>query len=140
RRILRVADGFVAKIAARATRLGLSALGAAKAVLVNASAAQARVGSALATAVSFYPPGTYVALANGEIAVSAQRGAAANTPIVVSAMHADGMPLGHYLMRDTSQSDYAIRGPVGPQRIRLRISAALVRKALGKASGQEPAS
>lgn len=140
RRILRVADGFVAKIAARATRLGLSALGAAKAVLVNASAAQARVGSALATAVSFYPPGTYVALANGEIAVSAQRGAAANTPIVVSAMHADGMPLGRYLMRDTSQSDYAIRAPVGPQRIRLRISAALVRKALGKASGQEPAS
>lgn len=140
RRILRVADGFVAKIAARATRLGLSALGAAKAVLVNASAAQARVGSALATAVSFYPPGTYVALANGEIAVSAQRGAAANTPIVVSAMHADGMPLGHYLMRDTSQSAYAIRAPVGPQRIRLRISAAQVRKALGKTSGQEPAS
>lgn len=140
RRILRVADGFVAKIAARATRLGLSALGAAKAVLVNASAAQARVGSALATAVSFYPPGTYVALANGEIAVSAQRGAAANTPIVVSAMHADGMPLGHYLMRDTSQSAYAIRAPVGPQRIRLRISAVQVRKALGKTSGHEPAS
>jgi HD-GYP domain-containing protein (c-di-GMP phosphodiesterase class II) len=140
RRILRVADGFVAKIAARATRLGLSALGAAKAALVNASAAQARVGSALATAVSFYPPGTYVALANGEIAVSAQRGAAANTPIVVSAMHADGMPLGHYLMRDTSQSAYAIRAPVGPQRIRLRISAVQVRKALGKTSGHEPAS
>ncbi|MBK9572302.1 MAG: hypothetical protein IPO43_06015 [Rhodoferax sp.] len=56
----------------------------------------------MATAVSFYPPGTYVALANGEIAVSAQRGAAANTPMVVSAMHADGMPLGHYLLRDTS--------------------------------------
>ena len=140
RRILRVADGFVAKIAARATRLGLSALGAAKAALVNASAEQARVGSALATAVSFYPPGTYVALANGEIAVSAQRGAAANTPIVVSAMHADGMPLGHYLMRDTSQSAYAIRAPVGPQRIRLRISAVQVRKALGKTSGHEPAS
>ncbi|MBK9572303.1 MAG: hypothetical protein IPO43_06020 [Rhodoferax sp.] len=41
RRILRCADGFVAKIAARATRLGLSALGAAKAVLVSATGAQA---------------------------------------------------------------------------------------------------
>ena len=132
RRILRCADGFVAKIAARATRLGLSALGAAKAVLVSATGPQARVGSALATAVSFYPPGTYVALANGEIAVSAQRGVAANTPMVVSAMHADGMPLGHYLLRDTSLSEFAIRSPVSPQRIRLKISAPQVRKALGK--------
>ncbi|MDP2369758.1 HD-GYP domain-containing protein [Rhodoferax sp.] len=134
RRILRAADGFVAKIAARATRLGLSALGAAKAVLVSATGLEARVGSALATAVSFYPPGTYVALANGEMAVSAQRGAAANTPIVVSAMHADGMPLGHYVLRDTSQSEFAIRSPVSPQRIRLKISAQQVRKALGKPS------
>jgi len=55
-------------------------------------------------------------------------------------MHADGMPLGHYLMRDTRQSAYAIRAPVGPQRIRLRISAVQVRKALGKTSGHEPAS
>lgn len=134
RRILRAADGFVAKIAARATRLGLSALGAAKAVLVSATGAEARVGSALATAVSFYPPGTYVALANGEIAVSAQRGAAANTPVVVSAMHADGMPLGHYVLRDTSRAEFAIRAPVSPQRIRLKISAQQVRKALGKPS------
>ena len=73
-----------------------------------------------------------MALANGEIAVSAQRGAAANTPMVVSAMHADGMPLGHYLLRDTSLSEFAIRSPVSPQRIRLKISAPQVRKVLGK--------
>jgi hypothetical protein len=109
-------------------------LGAAKAVLVSATGAEAQVGSALAIAVSFYPPGTYVALANGEIAVSAQRGAAANTPIVVSAMHADGMPLGHYVLRDTSRGEFAIRSPVGPQRIRLKISAQQVRRALGKPS------
>ena len=47
-------------------------------------------------------------------------------------MHADGMPLGHYLLRDTSLSEFAIRSPVSPQRIRLKISAPQVRKALGK--------
>lgn len=134
RRILRAADGFIAKIAARATRSGLSALGAAKAVLVHATGQEARIGSALAMAVGFYPPGTYVALANGQIAVSAQRGAAANTPVVVSVVNAEGMPLGHYVLRDTSQSEFSIRSPVSPQRIRLKVSAKQVRKVLGKPS------
>ena len=60
--------------------------------------------------------------------------------MVVSAMHADGMPLGHYVLRDTSRPEYAIRAPVSPQRIRLKISAQQVRKALGKPSPHDTSS
>ncbi|MBK6387849.1 MAG: hypothetical protein IPF71_14230 [Rhodoferax sp.] len=132
RRVLRMADEFVAGIAARSSRPGLSAIGAAKKTVIGSVGEEARVGAAMTAALGFYPPGTYVRLVNGEIAVSARRGTAANTPLVVTIISAQGVALGTYLARNTREKAFAIHSPVGPDSVKIRVNAGRVFKALQK--------
>ena len=129
RRILATADAFVAKMAARKTRSPLSALGAAKSIYVGAEGEAAAVGAAMATAIGFYPPGSYVQLANGDIAVAVQRGAKANQPWVVSVLDSNSMPISRYLAREAVAGDAAIAAPVNYETVRVAISHDKVRRA-----------
>ena len=129
RRILRVADGFVAKMAARKTRLAMSPLGAVKSIFLGSVEASAAPGAAMAAVLGFYPPGTYVQLANGEQAVAVARGVRANNPQVVSIVNPAGMPLSKYLYRDTSDPQFAVRAPIDAEKIKVKVSADKVRKA-----------
>jgi hypothetical protein len=129
RRLLRLADAFVAKMAARKTRLAMSALGAAKSVFLGATPDTASMGSAMATALGFYPPGTYVQLVNGEKAVVVARGLRANQPQVVSIVNAGGMPVSKYLYRETSNPEFGIRTPINAERIKVKVSLEKVQKA-----------
>ncbi|MEO5796861.1 MAG: hypothetical protein ABIP34_18655 [Rhodoferax sp.] len=130
RRVLHLADVLIGKMAHRSTRPGLSALGAAKSNIVGALDEDARVGKAMTTAIGFYPPGTYVMLANGEKAVSVKKGAAVNTPLVVSVANAQGLPLGIYVLRDTREKPFAILSPVAADNV--KISHERVQKAVMK--------
>ena len=130
--ILQLADQFIAKMAARATRVGLSALRASKSIVADATGNAAWLGSAMSTAVGFFPPGSYVLLANGETAVSVRRGSTANTPLVVSVLSPAGMALAQYVGRDTRDRQYAVRAPVSPERLKLTLEMEKVERALGK--------
>ena len=132
RRILRAADVFVAKMAARANRVGLSAIGAAKSSIIGAVGDDARVKAAMANVIGFYPPGTYVVLANGERAISVKRGTAANTPLVVSILSPQGLALGTYQARDTRDKQFAIRSPVSHDTIRLTIHLDRIARAVSR--------
>ena len=127
--ILSTADAFVAKMAARKTRSPLSSLGAAKSILTGVEGNAAKIGAAMASAVGFYPPGTYVRLASGEIAVSVQRGSRANTPWVVPIMDKNAMPIVQYIARDTSTPNWAIDAPVNYETIRIAVSSEKVQRA-----------
>lgn len=129
RSILSTADAFVAKMAARKTRSPLSSLGAAKSIFVGAEGLAAKIGTAMASVVGFYPPGTYVLLANGDTAVSVQRGSRANTPWVTPIMDKNGMPIVQYIVRDTSTPDWAIAAPVNYEKIRIAVNADKIRRA-----------
>ena len=129
RRILRVADGFVAKMAARKTRLAMSPLGAVKSIFLGSVEASAAPGAAMAAVLGFYPPGTYVQLVNGEKAVTVARGVRANNPQVVSIVNPAGMPLSKYIYRDTSDPQFAVRAPIDAEKIKVKVSADKVRKA-----------
>ncbi len=122
RRLLRTADTFVAKMASRKTRLAMTPLGAAKSMFLGATEATARLGSAMATVVGFYPPGTYVQLMNGEKAVAVARGALTTQPHVVSIVTAGGMPLSKYIYRDTTDPHFAIRTPLNAEKIKITVS------------------
>ena len=130
RRILGMADSFVAKMAPRKSRLAMSPIGAAKSLFLGATADAAQLGSAMTTVVGFYPPGTYVHLANGEEAVVIARGLRADQPQAVSIVNAAGMPLANYLHRDTSEPPFAIRAPINAQRIKVKVSLEKVHKLL----------
>ena len=129
RRILRTADGFVAKMAARKTRLAMSPLGAAKSVFLGSTSNSEKLGAAMATSVGFYPPGTYVQLVNGEKAVSVARGSRANNPHVVSIVTPGNMPMSNYLYRDITHPQFAIRSPVNAEKIKVKVSLEKVMKA-----------
>lgn len=122
RRILRMADSFVAKMAPRKTRLAMSPLGAVKALLAGAASDTEKFGSAMATAVGFYPPGTYVQLANNETSVVMARGPRANHPQVASIINAAGVPLSKYIYRDTSEAQFAVRAPINAEKIKVQVS------------------
>jgi hypothetical protein len=62
--------------------------------------------------------------------VSAKKGASVNTPLVVSVVNPQGLPLGIYVMRDTREKNYAIQSPVASDS--MRIHHERVQRALGK--------
>ncbi len=129
RRLLNLTDVFVARTAARTTRSGLSPVEAVKRMVFGAAGDDLGLGSAMAQAVGFYPPGTYVKLANGEIAVAVQRGARANTPWVISIVGSDAVPLAKYECKTTAEARTAITMPVNFEKIKVSINQERVRKA-----------
>jgi len=98
--LLHLTDTLVAKLAPRASRPALSALEATR-HLLQQPPAPGDWGPALASVLGFYPPGTWVKLANGETAVVIQRGRRAHTPHVASVTDGAGLPLARYLYRST---------------------------------------
>jgi len=130
RLVLRVVDMFVAKMAARKTRLAMSPLGAARSMVLKASGAAPVLASAVATAVGFYPPGTYVQLVSAEKAVVVARGPRAHDAHVVSIVSPGGMPLSTYLYRDVRESRFAIRAPVNAEKIKVIVDVDKAHQAL----------
>jgi len=133
RQLLHLADVFVAKMAARRTREALSALESAKSVyLRDEPGVAAPVGAALAAVVGFYPPGTYVRLVGGEIAVVVQRGARANTPWVLVVVDRQGMPVVGTRCLDTNEPQHAIVRPMRYRHGKVVVNVERVRRARAK--------
>ncbi|NVO06469.1 MAG: hypothetical protein HXX19_11315 [Rhodoferax sp.] len=129
RHLLNLADVFVARTAARRTRAAQSPVSAVRNMVFGAGSGDLGLGSAMAQAVGFYPPGTYVKLANGEIAVAVQRGERANTPWVISIVGSDAVPLAKYQCISTTEPRTAISAPVNFEKIKVTVSADKVHKA-----------
>jgi len=132
RGILTMADSFVARMAARKTRAPLAPVKAVRTMVLGAAGDAIGMGSAMAQAVGFYPPGSYVLLANGETAVAVQRGERANAPWVISIADKNSMPISLYQCRDTATAAYAIASPLDFQKVRIAVNVEKVRKARAK--------
>lgn len=129
RRILAMADSFVAKMAGRKTRPSLSPLKAVKTMVMGAEGAAQGMASAMAQAAGFYPPGTYVKLANGETALSVQRGERANTPWVIPILDKDGVAIGKHACKQTTTPATTIAAAVTTENMRVTLGIDKVRKA-----------
>jgi HD-GYP domain-containing protein (c-di-GMP phosphodiesterase class II) len=139
RRLLGLADAFVARTAGRRTRSSQAAVKAVRSMVLGAQGDTIGVGSAMAQAVGFYPPGTYVLLASGETAVAVQRGERANTPWVICIADKDGVAVSPYVCRDTANFAYTIESPVNFESIRIAVYGDKVRKARQKIKPKAPA-
>jgi HD-GYP domain-containing protein (c-di-GMP phosphodiesterase class II) len=128
RQLLHLTDMFVARTAARRTRSAQSPVTAVKS-MVFGGGVDLGLGSAMAQAVGFYPPGSYVKLVNGEIAVAVQRGERANTPWVISIVGNDAMPLTLYQCKSTAEPRHAISAAVNFETIKVTVNADKVKKA-----------
>jgi hypothetical protein len=129
RRLLAMADSFVAQAAARKTRNAQAPVKAVKTMVMGAHGDALGMGSAIAQATGFYPPGTYVLLANGETAVAVQRGERANMPWVIPLLDKNSIPIARYVCKSTSDAAHTIKAPVNFDTVRVMVSPEKVRKA-----------
>ncbi len=120
--LLHQADTLVAKMAPRVSRPAMSALGAAKSLVLEATALTQHQRVAMAAVIGFYPPGTYVQLVNGEAAVVIARGERATAPHVASLINAKGMPLSPYIYHDTRQAECAVRAPLAAKEVNNQVN------------------
>lgn len=91
-RILGTVDRYAAMISPRKTRAGRTAPESLQMLKQNSRYAD-EVQAALVRVVGLYPPGTYVQLAHGEIAVVLRRGKELTQPEVASVIDQDGNSL-----------------------------------------------
>ncbi|RTL38679.1 MAG: hypothetical protein EKK53_18720 [Burkholderiales bacterium] len=118
--LLRLVDIFLAKLASRGGRAGLTAPAAAKSIYTGSNGHP--FAALMVKEFGLYPPGTLVKLASGEVAVAVRRGAAGNTPLVAALMNRHGDALGSPIRRDTALAEHAVTGLVSAQVLRVKLS------------------
>ncbi|MDO8958746.1 MAG: hypothetical protein Q7U85_03320 [Rhodocyclaceae bacterium] len=119
-RLIQRADLFAARISPRKTRPAMSAAAAAQVAYLGEDGKPDEAGAALIKAIGIYPPGCWVGLGNGELAIVLRRGAKAHCPVVAALLGPDGMPLPIARVRDTEIERYGIRASLPPGKIKFR--------------------
>ena len=72
--------------------------------------------------VGIYPPGTFLRLMNGEIAMATRRGKTSALPMVQSVAGPRGAPLSVYIKRDCSQEKFAIREAISKEDACIKVN------------------
>lgn len=118
-RALKYADVFMAKISPRALRQPLNVQESARQLF------KLDGGGPMAMAIikefGIYPPGEFVKLKTGELAVVIRRTASANTPIAASITDKAGVPVLHIVRRETARPEHAIAGLVADKSLMARV-------------------
>jgi HD-GYP domain-containing protein (c-di-GMP phosphodiesterase class II) len=118
-RALKYADVFMAKISPRAIRKPLTVQEAARQLF------KLDGGGPMAMAIikefGIYPPGEFVKLKSGELAVVIRRTASANTPLAVSITDRTAVPILNVIRRETARPEHAIVGLVADKSIVTRV-------------------
>jgi HD-GYP domain-containing protein (c-di-GMP phosphodiesterase class II) len=123
-RLLQMADVYVACISPRQSRGGLLSQQVARELYLGPDQQPDPLGALFVKNIGFYPPGSYVRLASGEVAVVARRGARANAPLVFAIVGRQGMPLGEPTLRDTQDPAHEIKAGLPPAEVRVVVNVA----------------
>lgn len=109
--LLRTLDIFCAKVSPRLYRKPMSGTQAERVLFSDACLASGNPFiPALIKELGVYPPGSFVKLANGEIAIVLKRMGDIKAPMVMSITNTRGEPLIEPIRRDTSRDGFQIVG------------------------------
>ncbi len=136
-RILRVVDRYAAMISPRKSRAGRSATDSVRSIISSAPEQNDEVGPSLVRAVGLCPPGTYVRLDNGEVAVVMRRSAKANHPHVAIVIDAVGGLVPQPRLHRTANSSPKIQSALAASTVRVRLNHHLILQ-LGAYAAQQP--
>lgn len=117
--VLQRVDVFLAKLSPRAGRKGLLSPAAAREACVGPDGRPDTVDAAILRVVGFYPPGTWVRLANGEFGVALERGARADQPLVAGVADERRQPLAVPRLRRTEEAEHRVQGACRTDEVRL---------------------
>lgn len=116
---LRQADVLLAKISPRAERAPMPIQQAHRELFADDGGGP--FAAALIKEFGIFPPGDFVQLKSGELAVVVRRGATAMVPEVAAITDRQGMPTVNTVRRQTAQPEFAIVGPAPDKRLVLRV-------------------
>lgn len=123
--LLRTTDVFSAKVSPRMNRKQMNGAQASRVLFTDPGMTTANPFIAvLIKEVGIYPPGSFVKLANGEMAVVYKRSNSAHTPVVLSLTNSKGTPEMKPIRRDTAREEYSIKSVVPRDQVNLRINPA----------------
>jgi len=120
-RLVQRADIFSARLSMRRARPALAASAAVKAAYLDEHQQADEAGKAVIQATGIYPPGSYVKLGSGEVAVVLRRGSHAKTPKVASIVSKSGTVLVEPVLRDTRVRPHDVTGGVAPHEVKVRL-------------------
>lgn len=118
--LARRADTYTSKLASRSSRDALAADLAGRQMFMQDPGHP--MTAALVKEFGIYPPGCYVRLVSGELAIVVQRGASITAPLVACLTTQRGQPLAQPERRDTSLPAHAVAMVVGEGSIRKPLS------------------
>ena len=121
-RLLQRADIFSARLSMRRARPALAASAAIKAAYLDEHQQADEAGKAIIQATGIYPPGSFVRLSSGELAVVLRHGAHAKAPKVAAIISKSGTPLVEPTVRDTRLRPHDVTGGVAPQEVKVRLN------------------
>lgn len=119
-RMVRRTDRYTARLSPRKSRTAMAATAAAQVVLLDEGGQGDESGQALIRTLGLYPPGAWVKLACGEIALVVRRTPSFKAPVVVSLVNRSGMPLSVPALRNTKLEAYEVVGAVAPSQVKVR--------------------
>lgn len=122
--LLQMADVYVASISPRKSRGGLLSQQVARELYLGPDLNPDPLGVLFIKNIGLYPPGSYVRLASGELAVVARRGAKANAPAVFAIVGRQGLPLGEPTLRDTTDPAFEVKASLAPGDVKVTVSVA----------------
>jgi HD-GYP domain-containing protein (c-di-GMP phosphodiesterase class II) len=123
-RILTIADIYCAKVTGRAYRKPLPANVALKEIFCKdrGHCVDISLSHIFIKELGIYPPGSFVRLANGEIAVVTHCGSKANCPIVCSIIRSSGQPYLNPKYRDCSEPEFTIKDMIASRDLKTCIN------------------
>lgn len=120
-RILQVVDRYAAMISPRKTRAARSVVETVRAMLSRGDVAREKTGMALVRAVGLCPPGSFVRLDSGEVALVLRRGREANRPLVAAVLGRSGEKLHTPRLHRIGYGGPTIQSAVTPDLLRNRV-------------------
>ena len=122
-RVIKLADIYCALVSGRAYRTAMLQNSAMRELFMQrGKQVDGQLTEQFVKVVGIYPPGTFVRLANAEIAVATRHGASASAPMVQSVVGPRGSPLAVYGKRDCGKADFAIREVISKAQANVKIN------------------
>jgi hypothetical protein len=119
-RLVRRADRYAARLSPRKSRPASSATAAAQTAFFDEGGHHDEAGQALVKTLGLYPPGAWVRLQCGEVAMVLKRAGVAKTPVVASLVSKSGMPFAVPALRNTRLPSFEVAGAVAPAQVNVR--------------------
>jgi HD-GYP domain-containing protein (c-di-GMP phosphodiesterase class II) len=119
-RLIRRADRYAARLSPRKSRPASSATAAAQAAFLDEGGHHDDAGQALVQTLGIYPPGVWVRLQCGEVAMVLRRSAQPASPVVASLVTRGGLPFAVPALRNTKLASFEVAAAVPPSKVKVR--------------------